>query len=103
MAEEERLIDPAGQTTFGKVSSGRNNKLPKVVLAILIVVLAAAVLAVFFIGGFVAGKKQAGSSAAPGTTGFNWGADVKVDGKEMPVVDWLSENMAANNIKNNLL
>ena len=102
MAEEERLINPATQTHFGKGSSGRD-KLPKVVLGILIVVLAAALLAVFFVGGFVAGKKQARSSATPGTPEFNWGADVKVDGKEMPVVDWLDENMAANNMKNNLL
>ena len=132
MDEEKHLLDPTSPTYFGRDGGCGSGKRSKVILAIVLVGLVIALLAVFFVGGFVAGQKHARSSVkptptpsptttsssptptsspsptpspspAPPPSGFNWGADVMVDGKEMAVVDWLDENMAANNIKNNLL
>ena len=44
------------------------------------------------------------SSTPPSPTqkGFDWGANVNVGGKSVPVVDWLDENLQAKNIEDNL-
>lgn len=70
------------------------------------VVITLCVLVVIFLGGLLTGRSafctsddgaSSSSSAAP-----NWGADVTVEGKTVPVVQWLDTELKPENIRENL-
>ena len=105
MAEEEiRLVDPnepdaapendtsqvqrkLGHSKWIKISLG-------VAAALLLVAIAFAV-------GLLIGRKLGPGTVTP-APGFNWGASVKIDGREVAVVDWLDDFIEAKRIEEDL-
>ena len=89
--------------------SERSSKWTNVSFNVGVLLIAITFVVVSFAAGLLIGMKaldgrdSSTPSPPPVTSGFNWGASVKVGGTEMPVVDWLDENMDATNIKRNLL
>ena len=117
MEEEHHLVDPGDDTDpedrdgIPNLRIERRTWCSKWGFTVGVVLITAAFIAVAFAAGLLIGMRKLGGSNAtpapcpsptPATSGFNWGANVKVDGKDTPVVDWLDRNMDASHIKDNL-
>ena len=113
MEEEHELmdLDPENSSSEddspkSRAHSARGSKRASTPFNVGVLLVAIAFMVVSFAVGLLIGMKALDSSSpSPPSvpSGFNWGASVKVGGKDVPVVDWLDESMSASNIKRNLL
>ena len=100
--EEVPLKEPYEHATF-KWRRSRGRAVTALLLLLLMGVL---LLAIGFMAGLLAGRSAFGgdtsSSSSSQSQTPDWGADVTIGSKTVPVLQWLDTELQPNNIKENL-
>ena len=95
--DDKVLLD--GTASSSKVTFKKSGKRKAFLSCTALVIILALLLGIGFLPGLLVGKVIYGSHEESSS---DWGADVSVGGKTVPVVEWLDTELQPSNIKENL-